>query len=167
MTNTHTHTPTPTTDLDRAVAYLEANAGRNDFLDSVLFAFRRYGNLTPKQIAAVLRNADRDGSVKRANANPVVEIGMYRNGDGVFRVKRAKSSGNLYAMKFVPDAADKSDRLVYAPGAIKTLTADQRMTVDEAQEIGALYAVCCVCGADLTDEKSVKAGIGPVCAKRV
>lgn len=157
----------PTNDLDRAVAYLEANAQRSSFLASLLNYFQRYGTLTPKQLSSVLTNIEKDRASQRSNANPVTEVGMYRNAEGVFRVKQSKQSGNLYAMRFVPEATVKSERFVYERGGIYKLSATDRMTVEQAQELGALVGMCCVCGADLTDEKSVRAGIGPVCAKRV
>lgn len=157
----------PTNDLDRAVAYLEANYQRSAFLSSLLDYFRRFGILTEKQLSAVLRNMESDKTEKRSNGNPVTEIGMYRNAEGVFRVKQSKDTGNLYAMRFIPEAQSKADRFAYERGAVHRLSATDRMTVEQATELGALYGMCCVCGADLTDEKSVKAGIGPVCAKRV
>ena len=39
--------------------------------------------------------------------------------------------------------------------------------VDEMVEIGRKTGLCCICGRSLDDEKSVEAGIGPVCAKKV
>jgi len=41
------------------------------------------------------------------------------------------------------------------------------LTFDEMVEIGRKTGLCCICGRSLDDEKSVKAGIGPVCAKKV
>ncbi len=157
----------PTNDLDRARDYLEANAHKSSFLTSVLNYFERYGTLTPKQLNAVLTNIEKDKASKRSNANPVTEVGMYRNAEGVFRVKQSKQSGNLYAMRFVPEATVKSERFVYERGGIYLIQASDRMTIEQAQELGALVGMCCVCGADLTNEKSVRAGIGSVCAKRV
>jgi hypothetical protein len=149
----------PTTDTDRARDYLVANSHKSQFLASVLNYWERHGVITEKQLSAVL-------SGKRASVNPVTEVGMYRNSQGVFRVKQSKR-GSFYAMRFVPEASTKSERFVYEAGAIYELSASDRMTIEQAQEIGALAGVCCVCGADLTNEKSVRAGIGSVCAKRV
>jgi hypothetical protein len=36
----------------------------------------------------------------------------------------------------------------------------------EAKTLGSLYGFCVRCGATLTDDASIKAGIGPICAKR-
>jgi hypothetical protein len=93
-----------------------------------------------------------------------LEIGMYRvaNGD-IYRVQRSRESGRLYAKKL--DWANNS--FVYEAGALRVLTADDRMTLDEAKAWGVETGICCVCSAFLTDPKSVEAGIGPVCARRV
>lgn len=54
----------------------------------------------------------------------------------------------------------------YAKGVIRNLSEATLMSLDEAKAFGALYGTCCVCGRTLTDEGSIEAGIGPVCAKR-
>ena len=99
-----------------------------------------------------------------------LEDGMYRlpNGD-ILKVQHAvHGSGRQYAKRLVPPAefGGKAE-FEYAPGAMRTLTADHRMTLEDAKAFGALYGTCCVCGRTLTDEKSISAGIGPVCGKRV
>jgi hypothetical protein len=40
----------------------------------------------------------------------------------------------------------------------------RKMTLEEAVQFGKLYGVCCRCGRTLTDENSIAAGIGPICA---
>lgn len=97
---------------------------------------------------------------------PVTEPGMYRKLTSVYRVRRSKT-GNLYAEALVAAVpGQKKGRYVYAPGAIKALTADMKMTLVQAKEYGQEFGTCCVCGALLTDPKSVTAGIGPVCVKK-
>jgi hypothetical protein len=161
-----TATLPPLTREERAVAWLRDHAGNNNFLRSVLFNFDRFGRLSEKQLEAVERNMNRPARV--VNPNPVTEEGMYRQADGtVFRVKRSRQSGNLYAMRFDPEAQVRSERFVYARGVIQTLTADLRMSVEQAQALGVQFGICCVCGAELTATESVANGIGPVCAQRV
>ena len=108
--------------------------------------------------------------------HPVTEAGMYRHGETIFKVQKAvHGSGHLYAKRLVPGEWQEvaGERLVspatfeYAPGALKTLAAEDRLTVEQAKEYGALYGTCIVCGRTLTDEKSIAAGIGPVCAGKV
>jgi hypothetical protein len=115
---------------------------------------------------------------------PVTEDGMYLTADSeIFKVQwnRASGSGHrLYAkqmvgygaagrvVQFTKANAEAQDGLEivfeYAPGAMRQLTAAEKMTIEDAKAFGALYGTCCVCGRTLTDEKSIAAGIGPVCA---
>jgi len=151
---------------ERVVSWLRDHAGDNSFLRSVLFNFERKGSLTEKQLDAVERNMNRP--VRVVQANPVSEVGMYRNADGVmFRVKRSRQSGNLYAERVIPEAPRKSERFVYERGGIYRLSADMRMTLEQAQMFGVQFGICCVCGAELTATESVANGIGPICAGRV
>jgi hypothetical protein len=103
-----------------------------------------------------------------------VTEGMYRNpatGD-IFKVQVAHhGSGNLYAKRLVKLDEPKIKRskeysyeFEYAPGALKSILPEWKMTLEEAKEWGALYGACCNCGTVLTDEKSIAAGIGPICA---
>lgn len=98
-----------------------------------------------------------------AAAAAALEVGMYRTADGsIYRVQASRETGNLYAKRLVVGVGFE-----YAPGAIRSLTAADRMTLEEAQAFGVETGICCVCAALLTDPKSVSRGIGPVCAKRV
>jgi hypothetical protein len=107
----------------------------------------------------------------------VTEDGMYQlaNGD-IFKVQIAKNgSGNLYAKELIIDVpAEVVDGVIvtpaethfeYAPGAIRRLSPADKMSKDQAAAFGALYGVCCVCSRSLTDEGSIAAGIGPICAQ--
>lgn len=108
-----------------------------------------------------------------ARKGEVTEDGMYartENGERVFyKVQIAKQgSGNLYAKRLERDASRASGwRFVYAPGAIRSLTPADKLSLEEAQQFGQLYGVCCVCAAELTDEDSIAKGIGPICEGRV
>ncbi|MFE6000406.1 DUF6011 domain-containing protein [Streptomyces sp. NPDC056454] len=100
-------------------------------------------------------------------AEPVTEEGMYRRADGeIFRVKTSEA-GRLYALRFQPPTHGGRASLVHEKGAIFTLSATDRMTVDQAAEFGRRIGACIVCARRLTDPKSVAAGIGPICAERV
>lgn len=96
---------------------------------------------------------------------PELEQGMYRRDDVIYKVQRAvHGSGNLYAKQLVMD--DEGAHFEYAPGMVHKLTADDKLTLDEAKEFGALYGVCCACSKTLTDEESISKGIGPVCERK-
>lgn len=113
-----------------------------------------------------------------------VPEGMHRTDSGViFKVQRAvHGSGRLYAKRLeadqkcycsdlqgVPcgvcrDPKSVTWSFVHAPGAMKYLSAETAMTLEQAREFGAVYGTCVRCGRTLTDEESIAAGIGPICA---
>lgn len=114
--------------------------------------------------------------------------GMHRLDDVIYKVQIAvHGSGKPYAKKLVltePDcggcangepegcidtfgqACTPSVTFDYAPGAVYNLSKETLLTLDEAKEFGALYGTCVVCGRTLTNEASIEAGLGPVCAAR-
>jgi hypothetical protein len=123
-----------------------------------------------------------------AAAEPVRRVehdGIYLTDDGtIYKVQQARQgNGRLYAKRLQLDPCTLTDcghptitdehgthwhgHFVYAPGAIHNLRADQQMTADDARAFGRLYGVCARCGADLTDETSIAAGMGPICAGRI
>lgn len=116
------------------------------------------------------KHAPKAPAVAFVPTQPVTQPGIYRKVTGsavsVYRVRKSKT-GNLYAEALVVAAQPgHKGKFLYAPGAIKALTADMKMTLEQAKEFGHAYGSCCVCGALLSDPKSVEAGIGPVCAKK-
>lgn len=87
---------------------------------------------------------------------PVTEPGVYFNGERYYKVVESQQ-GRLYAK--VWDA-----EWTYAPGAMKFLTADMKVTAEQAARFGKLWGSCVFCSRLLTDERSVAVGYGPVCA---
>jgi hypothetical protein len=153
---------------ERAVQFLRDNAGRNQFFASVLKQYDRFGRLSDKQLEAIERNINNPRPARVENTDPITQNGVYRDEDGnIYRVKTSRQSGRLYASLFVPTAQTKSERFVYAKGAIYSLKASNRLTVEQAGELGIQFGICIVCGAELTDAQSVARGIGPVCVQRV
>lgn len=156
-----------------------------DFLDSMVDARAHYHNLTWAQVKGVLNclRADLVRDEARASQSAPVarkeltQDGMYRLSDGtIYKVQIAvHGSGKLYAKRLiVNDAEWSSSRGItaakvtfeYEAGATRKLTDADKMTLEQAKEFGALYGTCCVCGRTLTDETSIAAGIGPICARR-
>jgi len=116
-----------------------------------------------------LRTQLRTVAPAAATSTEKVTDGMYRMDGVIYKVQYAKNgSGNLYAKELVihGEAPDTYGEFVYAPGVIRNLRPEHKLTLEEAKEFGALYGTCCVCARTLTDEKSIAAGIGPVCAKK-
>lgn len=111
---------------------------------------------------------DAEGRPKASPTPMVTEDGMYRTADGViWKVQEAvHGSGRLYAKQLVFEEGDTKGRFVYIQGGIYKLRAEERMSMEEAAEFGKLYGFCCVCGRTLTNEDSIEAGIGPICAER-
>lgn len=127
-----------------------------------------------------LASLSRDGASKlidqllATQVKTAVEVllpGLYRTEDGsVYKVQRSKHK-HLYAKRMKPISGKRLNQkgeeigfdFEYAPGAVKALKADQRMTLEQAQAFGIKYGVCCACGAFLKEATSVKLGIGPVC----
>ena len=112
---------------------------------------------------------------KGAATAEAIEVGMYRTEAGeIFKVQESKT-GNRYAKKLVQIGGQRlteegetvAFEFAYAPGAVRSLTAAMRLSLEEAKAFGIKYGVCCVCGKTLSDAKSVAAGIGPVCITKL
>lgn len=98
----------------------------------------------------------------------VIVEGMYKVGETIYKVVRAvNGSGFLYVKKLVHKNGARGSFQRVREGGMKLLAAEGvRLTEEEAKEFGALYGFCCCCGRTLTDEISIKLGIGPVCHAR-
>lgn len=127
-------------------------------------------------------------SHRTAQTPVTLEAGMYQMDETIYKVQLAvHGSGNPYAKRLVKtdrcrecDGVEEYDHdgvtghkydpkwtFEYAPGAIRELRPEHRMTLEEAKAFGALYGTCCVCGRTLTNETSIEEGIGPICGGRV
>lgn len=82
----------------------------------------------------------------------------------IYKVQRAvNGSGRLYAKVLDPETGD----WIISRGAITEIRrAGKRLTLEAAKDLGHLYGRCIACGRTLTDESSIAAGIGPVCATK-
>lgn len=94
---------------------------------------------------------------ERPKPQPVTEPGVYFDGEHYYKVVQNQSGTRLYAK--IWDGAWE-----YAPGALFSLTADQRVNADQAAKFGKLWGQCVFCSRLLTDERSVAVGYGPTCA---
>jgi hypothetical protein len=96
-----------------------------------------------------------------ARTEPIKLEGMHKVGERIFKVQKAvHGSGHLYAKELIEGS------FAYAQGAIRMLSAETKMSLADAKAYGVLYGVCCVCARMLTDENSIAAGIGPICASK-
>lgn len=90
-----------------------------------------------------------------------VTEGFYLVNAGAFKVKRSQSTGRLYAMKLDLNTG----KFEYDKGAIYNLRPETRMTKEQAAAYGHQTGRCMICGRELTNEESIKIGIGPICLK--
>lgn len=122
--------------------------------------------------------ASRDGEdqASRARKPSAVEAGVYETEAGIYVVKRTRDKQRVYAKKLVELRDTQGDRLTecserarfdfeYAPGAIYTLTEDDRMPLERAKELTVRYGRCINCGRRLKVAESLERGLGPVCVK--
>lgn len=175
--NTSTATPNYLADgsrmsakQDEVVGWLLSYAGDFGFLVDMKRQLVADKPFTAKQLAAVERCYDREvarlNQPQAARKGPAEE-GWYKNAEGYFKVQKAvHGNGRNYA-KRLTQQDDGNWAWEYAPGAVYRLGEADRLTLEEAKAFGQLYGVCCVCGAILTDEKSIAEGIGPVCGGRI
>ncbi len=89
--------------------------------------------------------------------------GFYKLGDTIFKVQKNLAGTRLYAKSLDPN----DGRWEYAPGILSGLSPKDQLTKEEAAQFGHLYGRCCICGRTLTNEDSIDAGIGPICAGKV
>lgn len=114
---------------------------------------------------SVLSRRELGDEVEKAVVNYLVPAdittGSYFTPDGrVARVRKSKAE-RFYAEMF----NEAEMKFVYMPGLVYHL--GKRMTLEEAKAWGARVGHCCVCGKLLTDNRSVEAGIGPVCITKI
>ena len=93
-------------------------------------------------------------------ATPELDEGMYRMNDEIFKVYRTQA-GHLATKQLIEGCFEYTGRK-----PLHSLTAEHRMSLVEAQEYGRITGICCNCGRKLTNEESIEAGIGPICASK-
>jgi hypothetical protein len=90
--------------------------------------------------------------------------GMHQLEGAIYKVQLSQN-GRLYAKLLVRQAGG-GWHFEYAPGAVYKLSEETKMDLEQGKQFGALYGTCCVCGRTLTNEDSIEAGIGPICAEK-
>lgn len=157
---------------DKQVSYLNSLLGARVIADDLRDDLRARisdGTLDSKRASKAidtLLSSPKASATATPSKIANLDLGMYRASDGtIYRVHESRETGNRYAKRMDYDLFSDKPRFVYAKGAISTLTPADRMSLADAKAWGMETGFCCVCGAFLTDEKSVANGIGPVCAK--
>lgn len=92
-------------------------------------------------------------------------LGIYRVDGEIYCVRKARQSDRVYAYKLI-NIEGRDPRWEYAAGKVFDLKVEQMITVEQAMEFGRMTGICCICGRLLTDEDSVRKGIGPICGNK-
>ena len=124
--------------------------------------------MTNRQVSEVLDYLKSLPRPVRQQAAPVELVdGIYLLDVKIYKVVHAvHGSGRQYA-KVLTVYGPGDASFERAPGAIRNIRPEHRMTKEQAKEYGALYGVCVRCGATLTAEDSIDRMMGPVCASKI
>lgn len=93
----------------------------------------------------------------------VGEEGVYLFEGEYYKVQRAvHGSGRLYSKKF-----DRETESWDRGGKLGQLTAEYKLTAEQASQFGELYGCCVRCSRTLTDEYSIENGYGRICGEKM
>lgn len=129
-------------DVEAAIAALMTRAAASALIDSL--------KACETQVTTCPAEAKAEG----------LEDGIYLL-DGQYRKVYRTQSGHQVAKVW-----DGAEWEYVGKAGLKGLTAEHKLTLEQAKRFGHIYGVCCVCSRTLTDEESIAAGIGPVCAAK-
>lgn len=170
-TNTAVHyTPTTNGPTDKQIAFYQKLLNESGLIPEAAFllvdAFRTASRSSASKAIDQLLAANKAARATRTvhtltATRPVLDLGFYMVDGDVYEVVKAKA-GHHYAMLLDPSTG----RFEYAKGAMVKLTADAKMTLEQASAFGHAFGRCCCCGATLTNPDSIERGIGPICAGR-
>lgn len=159
---------------DKAMGFLRKLIAERDYLslvpaDRAKVDFVNGGGTPTARGASELIDVLKVTAYATATSADALELGMYRKADGtLYRVYPGRESGRVLAKRLVlPEAEGEKATFEYAGLASRFVTADERMSLEEAQAFGHQFGICAVCGALLTDPTSVANGIGPICNGKV
>lgn len=162
-------------DIKKLVASLRRFT-KNNFAMSLVSFYEKNQHLSAKQIHAGKTLVRKMTVNEHAYSWSILTDGVYidSNEDEAFvqlykvakvdgkRVIRRRGVNSPYWASLVDNGFSHQRILrLLGDGDIRMLS------FDEMVEIGRKTGLCCICGRSLDDEKSVEAGIGPVCAKKV
>lgn len=139
--------------------------------DDMLAAFesltKRAASEAIDAVMAIARTPKPVAAAASAEPRQAIEVGMYRVGEAIYKVQKARESSNLYA-KLLSGSIETGFTFEYERGAIAKVQAEGvRLSLEEAKAFGRETGTCCVCAAVLTNPESIALGIGPICGGRV
>lgn len=127
------------------------------------------GSLTNDNGSWVVRHVG--GCPEVAPAAPAAEAytaeanEFHQIGDDIFRTVANRTRTRIYAQR-ARVAFDGRIHWMYAGGVVNTLTADTRMTAEQAAAFGHRTGRCVFCARTIRTNESLAVGYGPVCADR-
>jgi hypothetical protein len=136
--------------------------------DRTLIANMEAGTLTKagaSDLIATLKSCPRP-ALTTTQALAERKDGMYLKDGVVFKVQYNLAKTGCYAKRLVQDGHGEAHFDYAGSLAANGLKPEHKMTLEQAKEYGSLYGTCCNCGRTLTDEQSIAAGIGPICASK-
>lgn len=117
--------------------------------------------------------ADGPEDVYNRPSGDLAEEGFYKVGETFFKVQKAKlGSGRLYAKQLielprrVDGVLESKGYWDMARGVVYKLKPEDKLSGEQAAEFGQLYGICMFCWSELTDERSIEVGYGPICASK-
>lgn len=122
----------------------------------------------PALSAEAARKARDEELASRIQAwNGNLAPGVYSWNGRLYRVVKRRTDNRRLDVHLIDTTGEKPTSYRAGPGAQRGVRdSGHRLSVAEAAEYGLETGWCIVCGRRLTDPKSVKAGIGPVCITR-
>jgi len=97
---------------------------------------------------------------KAFSSTPELDEGMYLVNGDIFKVYHTQS-GHLATKQLIEGSFEYTGKR-----PLNSIKPEHRMTLDQAKEYGKVTGTCCNCGRLLTNEDSIEAGIGPICASK-
>jgi len=118
-----------------------------------------------------LSKADASAKITEYKAMPTVnraaelDEGMYQVGEDIYKVYFTRGSEER-APQLVTKQLIEGRFEYKGKRPLLFITAEHRMTLEQAMEYGQITGTCCNCGRLLTNEESIANGIGPICASK-
>lgn len=150
--------------LIRETYQLEPTPANVDY-DEVRAAIEKFDLEVASELIDGLKKYLEGVKATQKKPEPVETVGdgFYARGNEVYKVQWNLAGTRKYAKVLNPETG-KFEYVGMKP--LTFLTPADTLTLGRAKELGHLYGVCCRCGRTLTNEASIEAGIGPICAEQ-
>lgn len=160
-------------DLVADITLLKANLSVLDAKDasfalSLVSQFERKGALSDKQLPYVKSLIGKvvkilGGDTPEPTTSSALAEGVYFKDDKYILIYTTGKGYLAGKLLFINGGRGK---WVYSKGIMAGVTADHRLTAEQASVFGKTHAFCVFCARDLTDQRSLAVGYGPTCADK-